>query len=71
MESGVNEKNAFVLQKANRTKQLINQSQVGATEYLNNKMHHTLFETFFFLKAYQNPYVNSQLNNKEFTQRRR
>ena len=71
MERGANEKNPFVLEKANRTKLLINQPQVGATEFLNNKTHHTLFETFFFLKAYQNPYVNSQLNNREFTQRRR
>ena len=71
MERGANEKNPFVLEKANWTKLLINQPQVGATEFLNNKMHHTLFEIFFFLKAYQNLYVNSQLNNKEFTQRRR
>ena len=71
MKSRTNEKNAFMLEKANRTKQLINQPHVSATEFMNNQMPHTLFETLFFLKAYQNPYVNSQLNNQKFTQRRR
>ena len=51
MKSRTNEKNAFMLEKANRTKQLINQPQVSATEFMNNKMPHTLFETFFFLKS--------------------
>ena len=37
----------------------------------NNKIPHNLFKAFFFLKAYQNPYVKPQSNNKEFTQRRR
>ena len=51
MKSRTNEKNAFMLEKANRTKQLINQPQVSATEFMNNKMPHTLFETFIFLKS--------------------
>ena len=34
-------------------------------------MPHTLFETFFLLKAYQNLYVKPKPNNKKFTQQRR
>ena len=40
-------------------------------EFLKNEMTHTLFETFFFLKDYQNPYVKPQSSNKEFAERRR
>ena len=46
------------------------QQLVSATEFRNNKVR-KLFDTFFFLKAYQNPYVKYQLNNNGFTQRRR
>ena len=46
------------------------QQLVSATEFRNNKVR-KLFDTFFFLKAYQNPYVKHQLNNNGFTQRRR
>ena len=46
------------------------QPQVSATEFMNKKMPHNLLKTFFFLKAFQNPYVKVQSNNKEFTQRR-
>ena len=47
------------------------QPQVSATEFLNSKSPHALFQTAFFYRDYQNPYVKSQLNNEEFTQRRR
>ena len=47
------------------------QLQVSATQFLNNKRPRIFFKTFFFWKAYQNPYVKLQPNNKEYVQRRR
>ena len=47
------------------------QPYVSATEFLNNKKPHIFFETFFFLKAYRNPYAKPQPKIKEVTQRRR
>ena len=38
---------------------------------MNNKTPHTLFQSSFLLKAYQNPYVKPQPNNEEFKQRGR
>ena len=38
---------------------------------MNNKRPHTLFQSSFLLKAYQNPYVKPQPNNEEFKQRGR
>ena len=46
------------------------QPQVSATEFLSNKRHRNLFETFIFLQAYLNP-CQAQPNNKDFTQLRR
>ena len=46
------------------------QPSVSATEFMNNKRLYTLFKTFFFLKAYQNPYVKPYVICQEFTQRR-
>ena len=51
------------------TRQLI--SRKSATEFLNNKRSHTLFQTSFFLKVYENPYVKPQPNNEKFTKRGR
>ena len=39
--------------------------------FLNNKRCYTFFKTFFFLKAYQSPYLKPESNNKEYMQRRR
>ena len=52
--------------KPNKT---VFQPQVFATEFLNNERPRTLFETFFFVKAYQNPNVKPSkirsLHNKD------
>ena len=42
------------------------QPYVSAAEFLNNKRLHALFQTSFFLRAYQNLYVNPQPNNEKF-----
>ena len=46
------------------------QTYVFLTKFLNHERPHTLFQTFFFLKAYQNLFQALQ-NKKEFLQLRR
>ena len=46
-----------------KTRQLISRKSL---RLVDAKMPYTSFKTFFFLKAYQNPYAKPKPNNKEF-----
>ena len=41
------------------------------TEFLNNKRPRTLYETFYFLRDFQNPCQSQQNNKEEVTELRR